>query len=135
MKKIIGLLSIMFCLALSANAQKVSADKVPAVVKSSFAKLHPGIKAKWEKEGKNYEVGFILNDRETTEVYELSGKLVETEMSVKFSELPLAVQLKLKGMKISETAKITKADGSSVYEAEVQGKDLLFDAKGNIVKL
>ena len=37
-------------------------------------------------------------------------------------------------MKISETAKITKADGTVVFEVEVKGKDLLFDAKGNIIK-
>ncbi len=34
-------------------------------------------------------------------------------------------------MKISEEAKITKTDGTIVFEAEVKGKDLLFDVKGN----
>lgn len=135
MKKIIGLLSIMFCIALSANAQKLSVDKVPTVVKSAFAKLHSGVNAKWEMEDKNYEAGFNLNGKETTEVYSISGKLIETEVVIKTSELPTAVQTKLKGMKISETAKITKADGTIVFEAEVKGKDLLFDVKGNAVKL
>ena len=38
-----------------------------------------------------------------------------------------------KGLDIG-SAKITKADGSVVYEAEIKGKDLLFDAKGNLIK-
>ena len=59
---------------------------------------------------------------------------METEVSIKASEFPAAVMAKLKGMKVAEAAKITKADGSVSYEAEVKGKDLLFDVNGNPVK-
>ena len=135
MKKIIGLFALTLCFVFTANAQKLKADKVPAAVKSSFAKLHPGVSAKWEMEDKNYEVGFTSKGQETTEVYAANGSLIETEVATKLSELPAAVQAKLKGMKVTETAKITKANGTVIYEAEVKGKDLLFDEKGNIVKL
>lgn len=84
---------------------------------------------------KNYEAGFSLNGKETTEVYSISCKLIETEVVIKTSELQTAVQTKLKGMKISEVARITKADNTIFFEAEVKGKDLLFDVKGNAVKL
>lgn len=135
MKKFIGLLAVTVLIGVSANAQKLKAEKVPAAVKASFTKMHAGVSAKWEMEDKNYEAGFTLKGQETTEVYTASGALIETEVAIKLSEFPAAVQAKLKGMKLTETAKITKANGTVVYEAEVKGKDLLFDAKGNTVKL
>ena len=66
------------------------------------------------------------------------GSLKETEVVIKTSELPNGVQQYLKtnykGSKIQEAAKITKANGEVVYEAEVNKKDLIFDTKGNFLK-
>ncbi|MET3115006.1 putative membrane protein YkoI [Pedobacter sp. CG_S7] len=135
MKRFFGILLAIVCAATAANAQKVSGDKVPAPVKTSFAKLHHGTKVTWEMEKKDYEAGFIAAGKETSEVYSAIGKLLETEVEIKSAELPSAVLAKLKGMKIAEAAKITKSDGTVNYEAEVKGKDLIFDAKGNLVKL
>jgi len=134
MKKIFGIFLLMGGLLTAIFAQKVAAAKVPAAVKTAFAKNHPGIKVNWEMEKQNYEAGFSLNGKEISEVYAVSGALIETEVAIKTSEFPAAVMLKLKGMKVAEAAKITKADGSVKYEAEVKGKDLLFDANGNPVK-
>lgn len=134
MKKIFGILILAGCLTTAANAQKVKADKVPVAVKTAFTKLHPSTKVSWEMEKKDFEAGFTLNGKETSEVYTASGALLETEVAIKTSELPAAVMAKLKGMKIAEAAKITKADGTIHYEAEVKGKDMLFDAKGNAIK-
>lgn len=134
MKKLLGLLSMMAILTITANAQKVSVQKMPAPVKATFAKLHPNTKVTWEMEGKNFEAGFTANGKETSEVYTAAGVLMETEVEIKVSELPAAVMAKLKGMKITEAAKITKANGAVTYEAEVKGKDLVFDANGNPVK-
>lgn len=135
MKNSIGLIIAFATTIISVQAQVVPSKKIPLQVKSAFEKSHSTItKIKWEIEGQNYEAGFSLNGIETTEVYILAGKLVETETAIKFSELPVLVQAKLKGVKITETAKIVKADGTVVYEAEVKGKDLLFDVKGNTVK-
>lgn len=135
MKKILGIFVLMGGVVAVSFAQKVADAKVPAAVKAAFAKNHPGLKAKWEMEKQNYEAEFTSKGIETSEVYAASGSLMETEVSIKSTELPTAVLAKLKGMKIAETAKITKADGTVQYEAEVKGKDLLFDAKGNPVKL
>lgn len=40
-----------------------------------------------------------------------------------------------KGAKITEAGKIADAKGTVFYEAEVHEKDLLFDEKGNFVKI
>lgn len=134
MKKIFGIFLLMGGMVTATFAQKVAAAKVPAAVKTAFVKNHPGVKVNWEMERRNYEAGFSLNGKETSEVFAASGFLMETEVAIKSSEFPADVKVKLKGMKVAEAAKITKADGSINYEAEVKGKDLLFDAKGNPVK-
>ncbi len=134
MKKIFGILMLMTCMAFVSNAQKVNADKVPEAVKTAFTKLHPSTKVSWEMEKSDYEAGFTAAGKETSEVYTAVGVLLETEVSIKSSELPAAVLAKLKGMKIAEAAKITKANGTVTYEAEVKGKDMLFDANGNVIK-
>jgi len=38
------------------------------------------------------------------------------------------------GVKITEAGKVTDAKGRTQYEAEVKGKDMLFDEKGNFIK-
>ncbi|NTE00384.1 hypothetical protein G6M26_30635 [Agrobacterium tumefaciens] len=135
MKKLLGIFLLLCGTVTITVAQKVAAAKVPSTVKTSFAKNHPGVKVNWELEKQNYEAGFTLKGKETSEVYSAAGSLLETEISIHSNELPAAVLAKLKGMKIAEAAKITKADGTVNYEAEVKGKDLLFDAKGNALKL
>ena len=40
----------------------------------------------------------------------------------------------VKGKNIKEGAKITKADGTVNYEAEVNGTDVIFDASGKFIK-
>lgn len=134
MKQIFRIFLLASIMAFTATAQKVAISKVPVPVKATFLKNHPDIKVEWELEKQNFEAGFILNGKEISEVYAPAGILIETEVSIKSTELPAAVLAKLKGMKIAEAAKITKADGTVIYEAEVKGKDLLFDANGKLVK-
>ena len=54
------------------------------------------------------------------------------------AELPEAVlsyvKEHYKGKVIKEGAKITKADGTVNYEAEVSGKDVIFDSNGKFIK-
>ena len=120
----------------NSHAQKLNATKVPIAVKTAVSNAHAKIsKVSWSKEDANFEAEFTLNGKETSEVYTATGVFVESEVEMKASELPAAVKLKLKDQKVTEAAKITKANGSVVYEAEIKGKDLLFDANGNPVKL
>ena len=91
------------------------------------------------KEGGNFEAGFKKDSKEMSAVYQANGILMESETSIKESELPASVLNYVKsnyeGKKIKEPAKITKADGSINYETEVDGKDLIFDSKGNFLKV
>lgn len=115
-------------------AQKLSADKVPAVIKQAFAKAYPAAKAvKWDKEGKDYEASFEQGKDELSVVFDEKGQVLETEKEIKVSELPAAVQQALKGKKVKEAAIIIKG-GKTVYEAEVGGKDLMFDSDGKPIK-
>ena len=137
MKKLV-MLSCLTSFILSACAQKLDVAKVPAAVKNSFEKKYPGTAAKWEKEDGNYEVNFKQNGNNMSELISSDGTIMETEMDIKITELPSAilnyVKEHYKGKTIKEGAKITKADGTVNYEAEVAGKDVIFDADGKFIK-
>jgi len=122
-------------------AQKENESKtvIPSAAKSAFSKAFPGSsKIKWEKEGKDYEVNFLREGQQMSAVYSPAGTLVETEVAIKIIELPTSVSeyinKQYKGSKIAEAAKITKANGEVNYEAEVNKKDVLFDAQGKFIK-
>jgi hypothetical protein len=132
------IVTLMVFAAMSASAQKLKEEDVPGIVKNAFTNQYPGAKAKWEKEDGNYEAGFKKDGKAMTVVYDPMGALKETEVAIKQSELPPAVldylNSNYKGKKIKETAKITKADGAINYEAEIDGKDIVFDSNGNLIK-
>ncbi len=121
-----------------ACGQKLAASKVPAPVKTSFAKEYPGISPKWEKENGNYEVNFKKDGTSMSLLIQPNGSIIETEMDIKIDDLPAVALAYLKehypGKNIKEAAKITKADRSLNYEAEVNGKDVIFDANGKFIK-
>ncbi|WEK18636.1 MAG: hypothetical protein P0Y49_17755 [Candidatus Pedobacter colombiensis] len=139
MKKATILIAGLAGLTISASAQKLAASNVPGAVKMAFAKAHPEVKTvTWEKEENDFEAGFKLKDQEVSEIYSASGKMRESEVEIKTTELPAPITSYIAGhykkAKIKGAAKITKADGTVVYEAVINGKDHLFDAKGNPVK-
>lgn len=118
----------------------IRSKDVPAPVKDKFASLYPAMKEPdWEKEKENYEAGFKdASGKEASVLIDASGKLLETETGVEVTELPKTVTdyvaAKYKGSAIKEAARIENADGVMTYEAEVKGKDLIFDSKGNFLK-
>ena len=62
------------------------------------------------------------------------GTLEETETAISKNNLPAkALKFALSKGKVKEAAKIVRADWTLIYEAEVNGKDLLFDKDGNIL--
>lgn len=138
MKKLLTMSALFATIGFAACAQKLDASKVPAPVKAAFAKQYPGITAAWEKEDGKYEVNFKQNGNTMSALYEASGTLTETEMDIKVSDLPATVQAYVKehykGKAVKEAAKITKADGTVNYEAEVSGKDVIFNAAGKFIK-
>lgn len=133
---------VLLCLlSFTAGAQKkIMAAKVPASVKASFAKAFPDVKTtKWEAEKDGgYEVAFMQDGTEMTATFDASGVLEERETKMPVSKLPAMattyIREHYKGAKIKEAAMLKMADGSTNYEAEVNGMDLIFDEKGNYLK-
>ncbi len=117
------------------DAQK---EITPAPVKESFTKLYPGVKPKWEKEKGDYEANFKKSGKEMSATFAADGTLKETETGIAIAELPDVVKKYLaahyKNAAIREAAKITKADGTVNFEAEVNKRDVIFDANGNFIK-
>ncbi|WP_347159155.1 PepSY-like domain-containing protein [Pontibacter chitinilyticus] len=122
-----------------ASAQTLPAAKVPATVTAAFAQKYPAVQeVKWEKENGNYEAGYTLTGTENSAVLDASGNILETETAIPQAQLPTQAQQYLAKnyahQKITETAKITAASGKVTYEAEVNGKDVLFDSSGKFMK-
>ena len=118
--------------------KKTTPVQAPVAANEAFMKAHPNVTGNWEKEGANYEVEFKEAGKTMSCVLTAKGDILETETDIAVSELPVAVNSYFaqhyKGAKVTEAAIIVKADGSTVYEAEIKGKDLLFDAAGNVIK-
>lgn len=138
MKNLIFLLATVASVSF-ANAQKVSDKEVPAAVKSALQKSHSNAKGlKWEKGNGNYEAGFEVRETDYSVLIDASGKILETEVEIKMDELPANakayVTQNYPGKKIKEAAKITDAKSVVTYEAEVNGKDLIFDNSGKFLK-
>lgn len=138
MKKYILMIAVIATIGLSADAQKMAAARVPAAVKATFAKQFPTATAKWEKEDGNYEAGFKMDGKDMSALFTVDGTITESEVSMKPADLPSKVHAYVnanyKGKTIKEGAKITKADGTVNYEAEINGVDVLFDANGKFLK-
>ncbi|MBF9223785.1 PepSY-like domain-containing protein [Hymenobacter ruricola] len=129
-------------LAGTALAQNLPAAKVPAAVQAAFKAKFPALKAvTWEKEGADYEAGFKQNGKTMSAVLTPAGVLQETETDMPTAQLPAAVRATLardyKAYQVKEAAAIVKADGRTVYEAEVskggKAQDVLFTADGKVV--
>lgn len=123
----------------SASAQVLKEAQVPAEVKASVKKQFATSKVTgWEMEGANYEAHLKLNKTESSALLDPTGKLIETESEIAITALPKSVTDYLaknhKGEPIKEAAKIVTVAGKITYEAEIKGKDLLFDEHGNLVK-
>lgn len=121
------------------NAQKAADAKVPAVLKTAFAKQYPkATDVKWEKEGANWEVALKNNGKEMTVVLDKKGTVTETEVSIQVAELPgpamKYIAEKFKGKPILSLDKITAGTKVSYEVVVVKGKALMFDAAGKYMK-
>ncbi len=132
------MVALFATIVFSAHAQKIKAASVPAAVKATFAKQFPTATAKWEKEDGKYEAGFKSGGEDRSALFTTNGTMTESEVGMKSADLPTKVLAYVKqhynGKHIKAGAKITKADGTVIYEAEVNGVDVLFDDEGNFLK-
>jgi len=121
--------------ATDSTAKTTEAVQVPDAVKDAFAKAYPNVKdAVWEAEEGNFQAEFKLENVETSVVYNASGSLLETETGLEPSKLPEAAKKycadNMPGKEISEAVKKVDGYGVVLFEVEIDGKDYLFDDKG-----
>ncbi|HET6255219.1 MAG TPA: PepSY-like domain-containing protein [Puia sp.] len=125
----------------SVFAQRVRTADVPAAVKASLQQKYPSASGvTWEKEKGNYEANWGGASKEDNSVlFTPAGVFVEEVKAMPVVQLPSAVtqyvHAHYPGAKITEAGKVTDAQGQTRYEAEVKGKDMLFDEKGNFIKI
>jgi hypothetical protein len=136
MKKYIFIIGIVAFLGSSVFSQQKS--NILEVVKTALSKTYPNAKSiKWDKEESNYEASFKIDNLDHSVLFDAKGNILESEVAVK--ELPKNVLEYLNknypNQKITELAKITDAKGVVTYEAEIKGKDLIFDANGKFLKI
>lgn len=109
----------------------------PEAVLAAFKQKFPNAQdVDWSKEKNgDWEAEFELpsSSSEMSATFSADGRWLETETEIAFSELPAPIVTALQGKKVKETARIEKADGSTVYEAEVKRKDLIFDTSGKML--
>lgn len=133
MKKVMFLFLLSLGTSFSVRAQKTP----PQTVVTAFNQKFPGmtdVDVDWSKEKNGeWEAEFEQGDVEISANFSADGVWLETETEVKVTDLPAAVQVALTGKKVKEATRIQRADGSTVYEAEVKHKDLIFDAAGNLL--
>ncbi len=143
MKKIIGLTAILFAISSATFAQENEKNEhinVPTKVKTALMQKYPEAKnVGWEKENGNYEANWGGKSGEDNSVqFTPSGSFIEIVKAIPVNELPAKVPTYVKqhysGAKITEAGKVTDAKGKLSYEAEVHGKDVIFDENGNFVK-
>ena len=132
MKKIFLMLLLAASMSISAFAQKISADKVPSSVSSTFkGKFSNATKINWEMEKAEYEANFTLKGEEVSATFDKTGKWLETETVIKISALPTAIQQALKkdfaNFKVNEASKIESVKNGNSFEAEVEKGEETFD--------
>jgi hypothetical protein len=146
MKKLFGIIAVLFLLNLASFAQGYNEKKakgkmtVPEVVKKALLNKYPqASKVTWEKENGNYEANWGGKSGEDNSVqFTPKGDFIEIVNAISVSQLPVSViayvKEHYKGAKISEAGKVTDAKGKTSYEAEVNRKDIIFDENGNFVQ-
>lgn len=131
MKQILGLLTVITTIS-------CTSQNVPAAVKTAFERSFPNTTVKkWDKEDEDFEANFSKDGKTMSATFDATGILKETETDINVSELPAPVadyiKANYKDAVIKEAALIEKGQ-EKMYEAEIEGKDLLFDATGNFLK-
>ena len=143
MKKYLVLVAISGMCNFGAYAQDLKTSDVPANVKSECLKKFPeSSKAKvaWEKEKENYEANWGgKSGEDNSAMFTPAGTFIEIVKAIPVSQLPSAaidyVKQHEKGQAIKEAGLVTDANGNVTYEAEVKGKDLIFDTNGRFLKV
>ncbi|WP_298296795.1 PepSY-like domain-containing protein [Hydrotalea sp.] len=128
---------------MSCSAQDLKKSDVPEQVQTACAKKFPEsghAKISWEKEKGNYEANWGGRSGEDNSAqFTPSGVFIEIVKAIPVNQLPAGVaqyvQANEHGAKIKEAGLVTDAKGVVTYEAEIKGKDLIFDQTGKFIKV
>jgi hypothetical protein len=126
----------VFAISMAIHATAQHKIAVPQKVTDAFTqKYSAATNVKWEKEKAYYEASFNYQSQKMSALYNSSGDQMETETAISIETLSPAIRkyASSKG-RITEAARIIKADGTVLYEAEVNHTDLLFDDNGHFIK-
>ena len=138
MKKLFSLLLLTVSTCLITSAQKINETKVPFATKSAFMKANPNVKGEWEMEDGNYEVNYKTGGKTMSAVINKAGTILEIETELVTNELPQTVQSYIaqhyKGARTNGAAKIVNASGEINYEVKINGKEMMFDTNGKMMK-
>jgi hypothetical protein len=140
MKKYVSAIAFATLLIGGCYAQDLKTADVPAVVKSALIKKFPDAsKVTWEKENGNYEANWGgKSGEDNSAMFTPAGNFVEIVKAISINQLPQAaityVKEHEKGASIKEAGLVTDAKGKITYEAEVKGRDLIFDENGKFIK-
>jgi Putative beta-lactamase-inhibitor-like, PepSY-like len=126
-----------------ADEEKIPVEKLPAAVtkavKRKFPKARIQAASREVEDGATtYEVELKIEGRSVDITLNADGKILEIEKEVPINELPRAVTKRLAarypGAKIEKVEEITKGeDGPVHYEVAIKA-EVVFTAKGKIVK-
>ena len=134
MQKILFLSAILMAVTTGMQAANYKGNPPEVVVAAFQQKFQGATDVDWEQEKSgDWEAEFEQNGEEISASFSAAGQWLETESEIEVAELPAAVRTALTGKKIKEAAKIIRANGMTVYEAEVKRKTILFDDQGKIM--
>ena len=136
---IIATLTVFFCM--QSCAQK--SEKAPQEVLSAFSTKFPeATKVKWEMEKKGeWEAEFKLNGKEYSANFSVNGDWLETEYSIKESEIPANIRAILDqnfSNYEADEVEIAESPSGSSYEMGIEVGDeefeVIIDSSGNLKK-
>lgn len=109
---------------------------VPEAVTKNFSVAYPGAtEVKWEQENGMHEASFKNGSLEMSAMYKTDGSFAGSEIEISADQLPEAVsKAAVASGTVKEASKMTLADGSILYEAEIGDKEFLYDDQGKLVR-
>lgn len=121
-------------------AQDLKEKDVPTAVKAAFVKKYPEAKkVSWEKEKGNFEANWGgKSGEDNSVVFTPAAVFVEIVVAIPINQIPAGiapyVAKHYNNAKIKEAGKVTDASGKHMFEVEIKGKDLIFNAEGIFIK-
>jgi uncharacterized protein YxeA len=142
MKTLISLIVMILILSSVSFAQKVTPDKVPAVVKQAFSKEYPkAIETSWRMYDNNYQALFNLNGVKHAAKFDKNGQWIDKEERIDLSNLPKEVTASIAknfaGYKAYEAEKVETPNKGLLYnvglEKEKAFLEVHFSIKGEVL--